>query len=275
MPRSALISDPQPYTYFGTFAGLPFWPGGLTLLAAAPGVGKTSWMLRMVAEAAALGFPAALGCYEHTAEELKYRLRMQAEAATAGAHDQANNEAVEKYLAASSETVLLPLSDAEDTIRAIEETLTQDYGFPGRGPALLAVDYLQRVPVVGLTGLLSEEQRGGEAAAMLRGLARRRGWAVIAAAAIRGSAFNANIDEFDPSATLRAGLSALVGDERAGYEPDRVLLVSRNGASHSCGCVDLDIHTLKDRTGPVRRWQMTFWGERFYPALESEGSGHP
>jgi len=290
MPRSALISDPQPYTYFGTFAGLPFWPGGLTLLAAAPGVGKTSWMLRMVAEAAALGFPAALGCYEHTAEELKYRLRMQAEAATAGAHgaehslSQADNEAVEKYLAASSETVLLPLSDAEDTIRAIEETLTQDYGFPGRGPALLAVDYLQRVPVVGLTGLLSEEQRGGEAAAMLRGLARRRGWAVIAAAAIRGSAFNANIDEFDPStssgqrpsATLRAGLSALVGDERAGYEPDRVLLLSRNGASHHlCGCVDLDIHTLKDRTGPVRRWQMMFWGERFYPALESEGSRHP
>jgi len=266
MPRSALISDPQPYTYFGTFAGLPFWPGGLTLLAAAPGIGKTSWMLRMVAEAAALGFPAALGCYEHTAEELKYRLRMQAEAATAGAHDQANNEAVEKYLAASSETVLLPLSDAEDTIRAIEEMLTQDYGFPARGPALLAVDYLQRVPVVGLTGLLSEEQRGGEAAAMLRSLARRRGWAVIAAAAIRGSAFDANIDE--------AGLSALVGDERAGYEPDRVLLVSRNGASHPCGCVDLDIHTLKDRTGPVRRRQIMFWGERFYPALESEISRH-
>ena len=295
MPRSALISDPQPYTYFGTFAGLPFWPGGLTLLAAAPGVGKTSWMLRMVAEAAALGFPAALGCYEHTAEELKYRLRMQAEAATAGAHGPADIEAVEKYLAASSETVLLPLSDAEDTLRAIEETLTQDYGFPGRGPALLAVDYLQRVPVVGLTGLLSEEQRGGEAAAMLRGLARRRGWAVIAAAAIRGSAFNANIDEFD--------LSALVGDERAGYEPDRVLLLSRtvrpctaptrqdrfadaannggtpvrdgNGASHPCGCVDLDIHTLKDRTGPLRRWQMMFWGERFYPALESEGVALP
>jgi len=124
----------------------------------------------------------------------------------------------------------------------------------------------QRVPVVGLTGLLSEEQRGGEAAAMLRGLARRRGWAIIAAAAIRGSAFDANIDE--------AGLSALVGDERAGYEPDRVLLVSRNGASHPCGCVDLDIHTLKDRTGPVRRRQIMFWGERFYPALESEISRH-
>ena len=266
MPRSATISDPQPYAFFGTFAGLPFWPGGLTLLAAAPGVGKTSWLLRMVAEAAAQGFPAALGCYEHTAEELKYRLRMQAEAAVAGAHDRADREAVETCLAKSSETVLLPLSDAEDTLRAIEETLTQDYGFPGRGPALLAVDYLQRVPVVGLTGLLNEEQRGGEAAAMLRSLARRRGWAVIAAAAIHGSMFNANVDEFD--------LSALIGDERAGYEPDRVLLLSHNGGSRPCGCVDLDIHTLKDRTGPLRRRQIMFWGERFYPALESEISRH-
>ena len=269
MPRSALINEPKPYAFFGTFAGIPFWPGGLTLLAAAPGVGKTSWLLRMVAEAAAQGFPAALGCYEHTAEELKYRLRMQAEAAVAGAHDPADGEAVETCLAESSEAVLLPLSDAEDTLRAIEETLTQDYGFPEHGPALLAVDYLQRVPVVGLTGLLNEEQRGGEAAAMLRSLARRRGWAVIAAAAIRGSAFDANTANTD-----EAGLSALVGDERAGYEPDRVLLVSRNGASHPCGCVDLDIHTLKDRTGPLRRWQMMFWGARFYPSLEPEGSNH-
>ena len=28
-------------------ASLPFWPGGLSLLAAAPGLGKTSWLLRI------------------------------------------------------------------------------------------------------------------------------------------------------------------------------------------------------------------------------------
>ena len=73
--RVTAIGNPQPYQFFGTFAGLSFWPGGLSLLAAAPGIGKTSWLLRMVFEAARQGFPAALGCYEHTSEELKYRLR--------------------------------------------------------------------------------------------------------------------------------------------------------------------------------------------------------
>ena len=40
--RAGVIGVPTPYKIFGEFAGLPFWGGGLTLLAAAPGVGKTS-----------------------------------------------------------------------------------------------------------------------------------------------------------------------------------------------------------------------------------------
>ena len=71
MARAGIIGNPTPYQFFGTFAGLPFWPGGLSLLAAAPGIGKTSWLLRVVFEASASGFPAALGCYEHTEEELR------------------------------------------------------------------------------------------------------------------------------------------------------------------------------------------------------------
>ena len=72
MPRSGTIGNVNPYRFFGTFAGLPFWGGGLTLLAAAPGVGKTSWAGRMILEAAIANIPAALVCYEHTAEELKF-----------------------------------------------------------------------------------------------------------------------------------------------------------------------------------------------------------
>ena len=72
--RAGVIGVPTPYKIFGEFAGLPFWGGGLTLLAAAPGVGKTSWMLRMLFDAAAQNVPAAIGCYEHTEEELKYRM---------------------------------------------------------------------------------------------------------------------------------------------------------------------------------------------------------
>jgi hypothetical protein len=261
--RASLIGNPQPYQFFGTFAGLPFWPGGLTLLAAAPGVGKTSWLLRAVFEASAADFPAALGCYEHTAEELKYRLRLQAEAAVAGPYKDADEVHVERLLASGSQTVLLALSDREDTLRAIEELLLEDFGFPEQGPALLAVDYLQRVPVVGLTGLVLEDQRSGEAAAGLRKLARRHGWAVMAACALRSEHFSNGVD-----------LSALQGDERVSYEADRVLLVQRGGPVGEYGCVVLDVHTLKNRTGPARNWQLMFWGERFYPALSGDGS-HP
>jgi replicative DNA helicase len=263
MPRSGTLGNPQPYTFFGTFAGLPFWPGGLTLLAAAPGIGKTSWLLRMLFEAARSGVPAALGCYEHSAEELKFRLHMQAEALVAGAHANADFRQVEMNLASAGELALLSLSDQHDTVRALEDTLLLDYGFPRKGPALVAVDYLSRIPVVGLTGMLPEDQKGGEAAAALRGLARQHGWAIIAAAALRAQTFNVG-DE----------LSALLGDERVPYVADRVLLVRRAEGVSVCGCVPLAVHTLKDRTGPAHTWRMQFWGERFYPALESEFHRH-
>ena len=87
MPRLGTLNTPNPYAFFGTFAGLPFWPGGLTLLAAAPGIGKTSWMLQINFDAAAHSIPSAMGCYEHTAEELRYRLGKQSQAAVAGPHD--------------------------------------------------------------------------------------------------------------------------------------------------------------------------------------------
>ena len=263
MIRASLIGNPQPYQFFGTFAGLSFWPGGLTLLAAAPGIGKTSWLLRVVFDASASNFPAALGCYEHTAEELKYRLRLQIEAAVAGPHEAADEIRVENLLAAGSQTVLLTLSDRKDTLRAVEEILLEDYGFPEKGPALLAIDYLQRVPVVGLTGLVPQDQRSGKAAAGMRKLARRHGWAVIAACALRSGNF-----------TNGSGLSALLGDERVSYEADQVLLIQRDDLVQECGCVGLQVHTLKNRTGPARTWQLTFWGERFYPALRNEGT-HP
>lgn len=265
MPRAGLLGDPEPYTCFGTFGGLSFWPGGLTLLAAAPGVGKTSWLLRMVHGAAGANTPAALGCYEHTAEELKYRLRRQAEAAVAGPHENALPQAVETCLARGGQAVLLPLSDQEDTARAVEETLLLDYGFPEQGTALLALDYLQRVPVVSLAGMVPEERRGGEAAAALHGLARRRGWALIAACALRAQGYES-----------QGELGDLLGDERVAYEADRVLLLRRAEMPLECGCVAISVTTLKDRTGPQRSFNIHFWGERFYPCLEEErhGRGH-
>jgi hypothetical protein len=226
-------------------------------------VGKTSWLLRMVSEATASDFPAAIGCYEHTAAELKFRLQRQAEAALAGPHEAADELKVEQALAKVGQAVLLSLSDREDTIRAMEEILLEDYGFPARGPALLAMDYLQRIPVVGLTGLVLEETRSGEATAGLQALARRRGWAIVVASALRAENFSDGHD-----------LSALLGDERVVYEADRVLLIRRDGPVQDCGCTTLDVTTLKDRAGPPMNWSLSFWGARFYPAREGEGQ-HP
>ena len=263
MPRSGTLGNPQPYTPFGVFAGLPFWGGGLSLLAAAPGIGKTSWLLRMIYESACVHIPSAIGCYEHTPEELRYRLFLQTEAITSGPHAQAPRNKVETALARASEAALLSLSSREDTVRALEDMLIHDYAFPLNGPALVAVDYLNRVPVVGLTGMMNEDGRSGEAAAALREMARTHGWAVIAAAALKSERFNDGDD-----------LSSLLGDERVPYEADRVLVVQRKGEVQSCGCGFLEVITLKDRTGPARRWPMQFWGERFYPAFETEFHKH-
>ena len=79
---------------------------------------------------------------------------------------------------------------------------------------------------IGLTGMMNEEGRSGEAAASLREMARHHGWAVIAAAALKSQNFKDGDD-----------LSALLGDERVPYEADRVLVVQRSGEVQDCGCV--------------------------------------
>jgi len=263
MPRSGTLGNFQPYTPFGIFAGLPFWGGGLTLLAAAPGVGKTSWLLRMLFESTSAHIPSAIGCYEHTPQELRYRLYLQTQAMIGGPHAQASQEIIEAKLAHASEAVLLSLNSREDTVRALEDRLIHEYAFPVKGHAIVAVDYLNRIPVVGLTGMVNEESRSGDATATLREMAREHDWAVIAAAALKSEHFSEGDD-----------LSALLGDERVPYEADRVLLVQRIGNVHICGCVTLEVITLKDRTGPARHWKMQFWGEHFYPALETEFYKH-
>jgi hypothetical protein len=263
MTRIASTGIPNPYRFFGTYAGLPFWGGGLTLLAAAPGIGKTSWMLRMLLEAASERIPCAIGCYEHTEDELKYRLSKQAEAAMGGAHGTVVTIEVEAILAKSAEGVLLALNDKTDTIRSFEECLLKLYGFPEKGNALILVDYLNRIPVVGLSGIQPVDVRSGDAAIELREMAKRHGWAVLAAAALEAKSFTKESGVYD--------LSDLFGDERVPYTADRVYLVSRDcEPSMPCSCVNLMVHTLKDRTGPVRQFKMQFWGERFYPALENE-----
>ena len=264
MTRAGTVIQSAPYQFFGTFSGVPFWPGSLTLLPASPGAGKTSLLLRMIFEAAAAGIPAAMACFEHTEAEMKFRLRRQAQAIAAGAHGVVNEQSTEAQLARCSAAVLLATYYKEHTIRSIEDELLKIYGFPELGPALVAVDYLNVIPVVGLTGLVPIEYRSGEAAAALREMAKRHGWAIIAAAALKSDAFTKD----------QPGLEDLFGDERVPYEADRVIFIRKDELPRPCGCVSLTALIMKDRTDRIRNWPMDFWGERFYPALEAEFCCH-
>ena len=112
--------------------------------------------------------------------------------------------------------------------------------------------------MVGLTGLVPVEYRSGEAAAALREMAKRHGWAIIAAAALKSDAFTKTLP----------GLEDLFGDERVPYEADRVIFLRKDELPRPCGCVHLTALTMKDRTDKIRTWPMDFWGERFYPPLK-------
>jgi hypothetical protein len=147
-----------------------------------------------------------------------------------------------------------------------------DYGFPLYGPALLAVDYLQRMPVVGVIGKVAEDLRAGEATADLRRLSRKRGWGIVVAAALKASSFQDSPSGEAGNSQAELGLGSLLGDERVPYEADRVYAMARNGEVKPCGCVPLEILTLKNRVGPLTHFPIDFWGERFYPALAGEGN---
>ena len=61
----------------------------------------------------------------------------------------------------------------------------------------MLVDYLNRVPVVGLTGVQPVETRSGDAAIEIREMAKRHGWAVLAAAALDVESFYKEPETFD------------------------------------------------------------------------------
>ena len=256
------------YQVFGTFSAVPtsFWRGSLTLVAAPPGVGKTSWALDMVADAAAQGIPAAIGCYEHTEQELAQRLRQQAAGKIFGPHPEDPNDiydpAVERLLARAGNAVLLHLSSATDTLRTYEDMLLHDEGFPADGPALVVLDYIQRAPVVNRMGqLITDDTRAGEAAAALKRMALEHGWGVVGISAMEKTSFTPSDLELlrtNPEQTL----ATLLGDERLVYEADRVFVLYRL-ETLPCGCCYRWARlTAKNRLGRTGVDEVLFWGQR-------------
>lgn len=270
MARLGTITNTAAYTSFGVFGGVSFWPGSLTIVAATPGMGKTSWGLAMVAEASQEGLGSALACYEHTEEELADRLRRQAAGKIYGAHPQQEDDLhtaeVEALLAAQGNAILLAV-EYDETARALEDRLIHVEAFPKTGPALLVVDYLQRMPVVNRLGqMITDNTRAGEAAVALKAIAKKRGWAIVAISALEKETFTAH----DIEALQRnpeSALAYLLGDERVSYEADRVFVLYRT-ETLSCGCCHKGICvTAKNRNGRTEIVPFTFWGQRTYPFL--------
>ena len=272
MARLNTIQRTQAYEVFGTFSAVPFWRGSLTLIAAPPGVGKTSWALDMVADAAAQGFPAAIGCYEHSEDELADRLRRQAAGRRFGPHpadpEDRYSPEVEELLAQAGNAVLLHLDGETDTLRLFEDLLLYDEGFPEHGPALVVLDYIQRAPVVNRMGqLVTDDTRAGEAAAALKRMALRHGWAVVGISAMEKPFFTTEDLERLRTQPDQA-LATLLGDERLVYEADRVFVLYRL-EDLPCGCCYRWAWiTAKNRLGRTGVRELTFWGQRTLPVLE-------
>ena len=242
--------------------GLHLRAGTLTLVAGQPGAGKTSWLLNISADAVESGHRAAFACYEHTVDEMAQRLHLQARAIAAeDAHREADEATVAQTLASWQGLVLVELDYETDTVRALEDHLIRQYRFP-QAPSpdecpLVVVDYLQRIPVTTIGGLVREETRAGEAAAALRAMARRRGWAVVAISALDAKSFTSDTHS----------LADLLGDERVAYESDVVVVIT-TANRFSCGCNAWTVEFLKDRFAPAPRYQqMYYWGERYYASL--------
>lgn len=248
---SRLLKAAPPAPLAGrTLGGLEFFPGTLTLLAAAPGTGKTSWLLRIAAEAAAAKLAVEFVEYEHTIAELSLRLARQAEF-VAGRRGVSPLEVA----AAWAGLALKEASDELDTPRMVEDDAVRAFRLPASGPGLLVVDYLQRIPVPGAPARAA----AGRAAVELRKAARRRGWAVVAAAAVRAA------DYYRPGAAL----DAVLGDETVVYHADRVLFIYREGVEP--GGLRLRVRVVKDRFGPEGvEFGASLAGAFYYPVLDGE-----
>ncbi len=266
---AALLQSAQAPAPFFRFAGFDFRPGGLTLLAAAPGAGKTSWLLALLAEATRQRVPAALLCYELTPDEIIDRLREQAAGLVVGPHEEITTEEErqqQERLIANAAGLFLDTPSARDTPERLR-TRIRDAFADKKGPVLVGVDYLQRVPYVDSLGrLLGPDQgRDGVVTGVFKQMAQEEGWHIILVAALEKGSFAFEEHQRLLQTNPATALAALLGDERVAYDPDRVLVLFRS-ETLSCGCCyNLNMLVAKDRTGPVRRLAWRFYGRRYLP----------
>jgi len=233
--------DAGPFLHFH---GFPFRAGEVTLLAAAPGAGKTSWALALASTATAQKIPTGFFCYEMTPYEILERLGRQATGKTlSDPHDEPDGEEGQRLLAQAG-MMLVETPTEKDTPDRLVQIMEE--AFPHASPALLVV-------VVG----------------KFKRIAQEKGWHVLLIAALEKTFFVPDMELLQNPARI---LATLLGDERVVYDPDRVLALFR-GKTHSCGCCyDLNLVVAKDRRGPVQVQAWVFRGRWFLPEPKSISS---
>jgi KaiC/GvpD/RAD55 family RecA-like ATPase len=209
--------------------------GTLTLLGGVPGIGKSVTALQWARSAAAKGINAVYACYEHDVATLLTRLLLL----EVGELAHASHEAADPDLRRAVAEAILANGDLDDVIsgslvlRAAKARLA-GYGDSlflheasptevdvsalerlilgvGEGPAVLIVDHIQKVRTdsYGTLGL-------DDIAAQLKGLAMRRGVAVIGVVGAEGSSLGQR----------RIQLQHLQDAAGLGYEADLVVMMN-------------------------------------------------
>lgn len=215
-----------------------FHPGDVTLVGGGPGVGKTIATLQMARSMALDGREVAYVCYEHGDRALLARLlllelgemgvpRSDVIDATAAVWRVAHGEAHWSVLA--SRHLVLRAAQSKvgqyaDNLMVVEGSAT--LGLPELveltdrvRPAVLFVDYLQKIPAENLSG----NNRVTAAVEGLKDLALATGTAVVAVVA----GTRAGLEE------RRLRLHHLRGAEALAYEADVVVLLNEKSAAVS------------------------------------------
>jgi len=205
--------------------------GDLSLLAGAQGTGKTTMALQAARSVCADGGSAVVVCYEHTPAQLLERLVVM-EAALAAGTRAPSQEEVRRRLARGGQDLLTALADlpgAPDGLGRIEEYGRRLHLVPARGdvtgmaeiadaarlpgePALLVVDYLQKVAVPDVD---DEDVRVARIATGLKDLALELAAPVLAVTAVDRTGLDAR----------RIRARHLKGSVTLAYEADSIMVL--------------------------------------------------
>lgn len=205
--------------------------GDLSLLAGAQGTGKTTFALQAARNVCQRGDSAVVVCYEHTPAQLLERLVVM-EAALAAGPSAPTQEEVRRRLSPGGSDLLTGLRDlpgAAEALEAIETygsrlhlvpargdvTGLQDIGALARtagGPALVVVDYLQKV----FAGDIDDEDvRVARIATSLKDLALELSCPVLAVTAVDRTGLDAR----------RIRARHLKGSVTLAYEADSIMVL--------------------------------------------------